>query len=146
MNNFLEPGDTSQALAEGASSMLRVMGVNGNLAARGYSEQLLQLKRDLEEKKAAMELGAAHNAPETHHGGVANDAHMSSVTHSAAVDAGQVYVDTWSNSTRTQNNTEGTAILDAPGLNDFLTFECLDEFDFGDPGSQPLWWDSRGYP
>jgi hypothetical protein len=45
---FIKPSETSYGIVESCWSILKTMGNNGNLSAKGYHEQILQLKTSLE--------------------------------------------------------------------------------------------------
>jgi hypothetical protein len=50
MADFTTPGKTCHSILDSAWSMLKSMSTNGNLSAKGYYDQLAQLRLNLEEE------------------------------------------------------------------------------------------------
>ncbi|CAI6101490.1 unnamed protein product [Clonostachys chloroleuca] len=143
MSHSLKPTNSSRTLLEGSSSMLRIMGTSGNISARGYYEQLAELKHDLELcKDAAGEVNAsesqARSSPIQADRENATELRLKEPTGIASATA-----ITEPDHAHMPYNIDVAAILNAPDINEFLTFDSLDGLGIQDPCSQPLWWSSH---
>ncbi|KAJ4017470.1 hypothetical protein NW761_014383 [Fusarium oxysporum] len=139
MSHSLKPTNSSRTLVEGSSSMLRIMGTSGNIPARGYYEQLAELKHDLELcEDSAGEVNAAQSQAKSSPI-QADRENATEVRQQVPTDITSATATTEPDGAHMQYNLDVAAILNAPDINEFLTFEGLDELGIEGLGSQPLW-------